>query len=80
MLKLTRKEVEKLKASGFAPYEISHYKAGRYDRIAKEKLRRMHQLVRTKKRKKKTEPKPILISKSGVRLKKNKNIIIINLR
>jgi len=77
---LTKRELETLKASGFAPYEISHYKAGRFDRIAKEKLRQMHQLVRVKKRKKASEPKPFLITKNGIRLKKNKNIIIINLR
>ncbi len=77
---LTNKDIDKLKVAGFKSYEISHYKAGRFSRISKVKLNKIRGLIGIKKKRKKSSyPKPISITKMGIKLKKTKNIIIINL-
>lgn len=72
---MTEIQKDKLKSAGFRRYEISHYKAGRFDKIARNRLKEIVKIIEPKA--KKDINKPLVITQNGVTLKKSKNIIII---
>lgn len=74
---MTESQIKKLKSAGFRRDEISHYKAGRITKIAKNKLKEMNKIIKPKQ---KRELKPLVITEDGVTLKKSRNIIIIDTR
>ena len=78
---MTESQLNKLKSAGFRRDEISHYKAGRFNKIAKKKIKEMNRIIKPKVRR---EIKPLVITEHGtstnsvtVSLKKSRNIIIL---
>ncbi len=72
--KLTDEQIDKLKEAGFKWYEISHFKAGRTEKISKDKYKEMRTLVYPRKPR---ESRPILITNKGIRIRKSKQIIFL---
>jgi hypothetical protein len=74
-LNLTKSQTNKLKSNGIRTDEISHYKAGRFERIGKKRLNKMKRILSEKK---KRSSKPFIITVNEIKLRKSTNIIILN--
>ncbi|MBU1096871.1 MAG: hypothetical protein KKB34_10355 [Bacteroidetes bacterium] len=52
-MNLTEEHIGMLKSAGFKWYEISHFKAGRKNKVSKQKIREMRRLISPAKKQRK---------------------------